>query len=498
MKDNPFNKAGYGLPKWWMLILLLAVALQFKVNAAYPNQIVTAITGQIQPGASPDTLVFYYFRDYLYGSVGVEEVAVRCDEKGRFHFSVPNAALIGRISIVVKGSSTSYLLDHYLQQGDAIILNGKRTTYGLEFRFSGEGAAKFNLKQQLDSVSAQSVKKMRNIPELQISPVTDEYAKLSTIFKRLDYTAKLQIDLLKEKEIKLPRQIYNLMSCDVSSYALERKYFNYRFFAGRNKEKPNYGRFLGMFYELEASAVVTVNDALFRISKNYLELLISSAQVRDFVYGEQGLQQTYRLLKYASPLALRSRVLTSYLLSSPKSEKPGVYQECVTDARKSAADSIDLRVLDQLLAAYHLGSKVIDFELIKQDGSTFRSSEVLGKVVLVDFWFTGCTACIKQTSEFNLHVIPKIKVDNKSVIILSVNLDKKLQDWKQSLATGKYSIEGSLELFTGGLAFNHPLAKFYQIQSCPRLLVFDQTGHLIASDPNIETVLSLIDELAAK
>ena len=81
MKDSPLNNAGYVLSKGRMLILLLSTALQFTVSAAYGNQVVTTVTGQIQGGTRTDSVVFYYYRNYLFNMVGVEETVVRCDGK---------------------------------------------------------------------------------------------------------------------------------------------------------------------------------------------------------------------------------------------------------------------------------------------------------------------------------------------------------------------------------------------------------------------------------
>lgn len=500
MKDNRSIAFRIAPLNWWILVVLMAPALQLKASRVWSDPHITTIYGEIQPGSRLDTLVFSYLRNYLYNIVGEEETVVHCDKKGRFRFTLTDAASIGRIAIIVKGSTPGHFLHHYLQNGDSIRLDIKRSPRGLGFNFSGRGSVKFIAKQQLDSVSAGGVANMNSIPELDIRIQRSQADRLLTIFKRLDYVGKLQLDFFVHMQPKLSAEIYELMRCDVTSYALERKYFNYWFFMQRNKGKPESVQLEKMFYELEASARMPTDQPLLRISKNYVELLLRMAAVRDLAYGDLGLQQTYRLVKYGSPLSVRDRAVTSYLLSNPKLAQAGVYEQCIRDALASVTDNLDKKVITQLLTAYQKGSAVFDFELIKSDGSVFRSEELKGKgdVVLIDFWFKGCTACIKQADEFNLKIMPKIKADKMRVTILSVNLDKKIQDWKQSLASGKYSIEGSVELFTGGLAFKHPLAQFYQIQGCPRLLVFDPHGRLVASDPKLGSLLTLVNQLLEK
>lgn len=498
MKDKQLHYIRFAPSKIWVLILLIAAGMQFGFNPATASEQITTITGQIQPGDKPDTLIFSYLRNYLYNLIGEEQTVVICDDKGRFRFAIDDASSIGRLNIIVKGGVGGRSLHHYLQRGDAISLSLDRNSKGLVFSFSGIGAAKFTAKKRLDSLTAASVASMRSIPELTHQPGMPPSAKLAVTFKRSDYIAIRKLALLKGMEADISGDIYELMRLDIESYCLERKYFNYWFAAQRNTIKADDQNLVDKFYELESFSRSVADRPLFRISYDYMELLDRVAVARDFFYGNKGVTHTYRLLKYGSPLAVRDRAITSYLLSNPKLAKAGEYQDCIRDAVAIVKDTLDRKVLNQLLTAYQTGSKLFDYALTKTDGSSFASSEVMGKVLLVDFWFSGCTSCIKQTSEFNLSIIPKLKTANKPVAILSVNLDKKAERWKQSLKGRQYSIEGSVELFTGGLAFSHRMAKFYQVQSCPRLLVFDQRGNLVASDPDLGKLLSLIDSLIEK
>ncbi|RZK43375.1 MAG: redoxin domain-containing protein [Pedobacter sp.] len=498
MKDKQLNFRRSVHCKISAMLLLLAVGMQSSFSAGWAGEPITTISGQIQPGDKPDTLVFSYLRNYLYNLIGEEQTVVVCDKQGRFNLAIAQASSIGRLNILVKGSLVGRSLHHYLQKGDAINLVIQRGSKGLVFDFSGIGAGKLSAKNRLDSLTAQTVASMRNMPELTHQTGLSPSETLAVTFKRTDYMAKRKLELLKEMQDDMPESIYELMRVDIQSYCLERKYFNYWFAAKRNTLKADEQHLKAKFFELESIVFPRADRALFRISYDYMELLQRVAMVRDFFYGNKGLAHTYQLLKYGSPFAVRDRAITSYLLSNPKLAKAGEYEDCIRDAVATVKDSLDRKVVLQLLAAYRTGSQLGDYALTKTDGSSFSISEVSEKVLLVDFWFSGCTSCIKQTDQINRNIIPKLKAANSPVAILSVNLDKKRERWKESVQGGKYIIKGSIELFTGGLAFAHPMAKFYQVQSCPRLMVFDQKGNLVASDPDLGKLVSLIDSLVEK
>ncbi|MCY1544092.1 hypothetical protein D9M68_799480 [compost metagenome] len=91
------------------------------------------------------------------------------------------------------------------------------------------------------------------------------------------------------------------------------------------------------------------------------------------------------------------------------------------------------------------------------NGKKISLSQFDDKIVLIDFWFTGCGYC----ANYYKKVLSKIKGDFKGtdVIFLSVSLDRKFEVWKESIAGGEYTDDKANNVYTSGQGFEHPIAK---------------------------------------
>ena len=125
------------------------------------------------------------------------------------------------------------------------------------------------------------------------------------------------------------------------------------------------------------------------------------------------------------------------------------------------------------------GVAAYDFELPSVEDKLVSLQSLRGKVVLVDFWFTGCSACKAFAGSLEKAVIPQYS--DTSVAFVSICLDKDKNKWLKSVDQGGYTTARSINLYTEGRGFEHPLVRFYNISSCPFLLLIDREGNIISS-----------------
>lgn len=131
--------------------------------------------------------------------------------------------------------------------------------------------------------------------------------------------------------------------------------------------------------------------------------------------------------------------------------------------------------MDQFFKRQH--GKAFNFSLSDANGRIYHLTDFKDKVVIMDFWFTGCGHCKVLKSNMD-PILDSLKA-NDNLLIVSVGLDKKRDAWLKSLKEGSYTHEDGLNLYTDGLGFDHPLPKYYGFISAPQLLVIDKSGTVV-------------------
>jgi len=137
------------------------------------------------------------------------------------------------------------------------------------------------------------------------------------------------------------------------------------------------------------------------------------------------------------------------------------------------------------------GQPAIDFSGTDSNGKTVSLSDFKGKMVMVDIWATWCGPCIKE-----MPFIEKLMEDyhGKDIVFMGVSVDvpKDKPKWEKFLKDK--NLQG-VQLFSGN-GWESDIAKFYQVNSIPRFLLFDKQGNIISTDaprPSSPEIRQLID-----
>lgn len=133
-----------------------------------------------------------------------------------------------------------------------------------------------------------------------------------------------------------------------------------------------------------------------------------------------------------------------------------------------------------------------DVSLPSLKGDTVSLSKYKGKIILIDFWASWCTPCVRSIPALN-----RLMVDVKGlpIVILPVSVDVNEPKWRNAIESHKFKTEQLLD--KQGL-----LAAYYKVLGYPTYVIIDHEGKLIdgnAPSPNEgESLKNKLIELADK
>lgn len=234
-----------------------------------------------------------------------------------------------------------------------------------------------------------------------------------------------------------------------------------------------------------------IKENILNVSRGYFEFLIYDVKIKN---KNPASCLSYINKNYTG--LLKDRLLTYYLIRRSITSEDDV--KLITTTRNYINTNYCLDLLDTLLQNSSPGKTAYDFSLTDSLGNIVRLSDFKGKVVVIDFFFTGCGYC-KILNEKMLPVYELYK-NNKNVQFVSISTDRDKNEWKNSLRSLEYTHQGSVDLYTNGEGNNSEIIKHYNIKAYPHLMIIDKSGKIITSkapDPRSEKgkseLLKIID-----
>lgn len=133
-------------------------------------------------------------------------------------------------------------------------------------------------------------------------------------------------------------------------------------------------------------------------------------------------------------------------------------------------------------AHFEQGEKALDFLVTDLNGNSIKLSELKGKIVVLNFWFTKCPPCIQEMPSLN-KLVEEFK--DKDVKFIAITFNKK----------------DMVESFLQEKKFNYTIApnsngviQSYNVNSFPTSIVINQKGEIVLKElgyrTNIKEVIS--------
>lgn len=383
-------------------------------------------------------------------------------------------------AFLVSRSGQKVLLDLYLvEQGDSVLVNVEQFTsaavkngvdseQAYNIVFTGSGSEKYNCRFNIDNA-------ILNISALD-NPTIDHSGNYN-LSNYQDIAIKEGLTVLGHWQSRMTSEAVALIQSDlIGKLTLQKFDVVTDSIFSKNCAAIKHA------FELQLDSLICKNNAIISKSAYLPQALLIVMRMKWSVENVNSefiryLQQQVRIFHSS----LRDRVLTNYYFSKFCRDYELIESESTISSPKY------FRIVRDYSRHLSKGSIPYNFTLPDTEGRKVRLSDFKGKVIVIDFWFTGCRGCVKFNEK-----IAKVKESfsaNKNIVFLSICVDRDKKLWLNSVRQGLYTDETSINLFTAGLGESHPLIQHYFIGSYPFSLLINHEFktaktklHLLSAD----------------
>lgn len=451
-----------------------------------------------------DSIAIYYYSNIINALAitgNVPSSLVKCRVvNGRTKISLSNVDKLGYFTLSVKDTTESghqwspiiFLCPVEEKQTYSIrLFKSSRDQYSdkIDYTATGEGAATIQCFKEMDSISKTTKGRFRFLdPVLEFDDsnyVDIRKKELQSVLG--SYRKMLSVDL------------YRLFECDISYYQQWLKYEDVVRVGKTLRSDSLLIRLRRTFlssYELS----MQVSDTISMISKCAPRTLVVKAIADEFIEN-QGVDYNvvYSQLVRNYAGIIRQKCLLYFL---------GTYGRVMSDYDSLLCDSRKYITSDSFKPYLVRLNSIVDgrlaynFSLPDYNGRLISLHNFRGKVVFIDFWFTGCSPCKFFYLNHLKRVEQRFKNDS-NVVFVTISIDRRLATWRASVASGEYTSTDVVNLFTEGMASSHPAIQNFAIRGYPSPLLIDKQGRVfkpgkLADLTNSDTLINAISNLVGR
>lgn len=329
-------------------------------------------------------------------------------------------------------------------------------------------------------------------PETTSEITPDDSSTLERRFKELDGVMTKQLSILTQYKMKIDPHSWDILEMNAVYKAYSDKLTYFIFYFRQSRDPIMRKKMATIVENLMAgidSATVAPTTALH--SSPYLYYLYLKerchAESRYFNndpnsdYGFSELHSSF-MQHYSG--ATRDRLLTTLIFSTNFFGKINLVDVLEKDL-PIIADPPSRSLLVNKRNALGRGKKAYPFKLLDEHDQWVSLDDFKGKVVILDFYFSGCTGCT-----FLVRAIEPVYQEfrhHPNVAFVSVTIDSSKALFLESVASGIYTHKGGVNLYTNGEGMDHAIIKYYGITGYPKLIIIGKDGNIVDGDPPIPT-----------
>lgn len=400
--------------------------------------------------------------------------------KKTFSFQIPSAKAPKHLSIsyIARNNDDRHatnklnrlaLDNYYLEADDDIFIAEDNENY----RFHGRGARKFNVINALNDIQKKVYTGIK----------WGDPSEAKRYFLKHDTLLLERMRLIRSEKKSLSENVFFLLQADVSGDYLSRvEFINSmlpKSMISIAKEK------LKGYKSIVPKRILNFRELdrhdITKLSGNYVSGIITRYIFDSCTYVNKpfSILNSYNFFLQHYTGAIQQRLLLG-IIYLDKDSGNDLYP--LVNRAIGRIDYLPFKkILNSLKSNRLAGADAYPFNLPDTSGKFHKLREFKGKVILLDFWFTGCGICL-QSAPFLKKIEEHFK--EEPFVVITVSLDNKINVWKETTKGHKYTSENTIDLFTEEKNFNHPIAKYYFIDGCPTFILIDKAGKLMGSPGN--------------
>ncbi len=496
------------MPRNLFALFILCIVCQSPLQARQSKPV--SIYGTFITYDEPDT-VQLLFAEYIISKSGIVPVPKKYTAvprkgffKGKaFKFEIPAVRRPSYISLIY---GKKYLLHNYLiLPGDSLEvifdLNYYRTF------FAGPSANAFKCQFELDLLKEvldynRGGTLVTNDPDkfldrdnnremlqrdeeefgaftevLKIAPNNPDW-HLTTLKVRFKNALDPYFNLLDSYKEILETERYEILKADIIGqvYAPSLYTFYNRVFseAYSSKDSIQLKKVKDFYYENIAPIPIDHESEMAReLSAKYADFLLNKIMAEAYVMD--GKVPIFDLIRKYHTGRLLDKLVGKYLVDNYR------YLKNAESKVKEALQFVKVPEVYAALSKYDSnqskGSEAYEFRLQDYYGNWVTMDDLKGKIVLVDFWYTGCMPC-KWFGTKTLKPVKEYFKDRDDFVVLSVSIDRDVKTWKKSVEEGEYTNEKAVNVYTMGEGDEHAMIRHYDVRSYPTVILIDRDGKI--------------------
>lgn len=194
-------------------------------------------------------------------------------------------------------------------------------------------------------------------------------------------------------------------------------------------------------------------------------------------------ESTLQLIKQniSSPVSLENLVIYAMVPMRPVTEIRDVFNMFPADVRDGKrgrwVDSLITVQENMFKGGFAVGAQMPTFELKNAKAVSVKSTSLLGKYTLVDFWASWCAPCRAETPNL-ISAFRKFHSKRFNIIAISIDQEKDKSKWLAAIEKDQSGIWHNL-FNPGG---TNGIAKELGVNAIPANYLIDENGKIIAKD----------------